>query len=333
MRGVVRRAGWFLRELRRIKGSSILIIGHPNADPDAVFSGLALKRLLLMMRPGLSTHFGAPESISEASKRILSELGFEDTIILDPSPDYDAIIMVDTSRLEQIGWLSEGVKGKAVYLIDHHMPDEKTLRLVKAALVDPEAPSTAELVFALYRSAGLKPEEKVAAGLLAALVYETRRFMFARPSTFRIVAELVKYCGGYRDVLRLVRAEMSYSERVARLKAASRLRLYIVDRVLIAVSHVGAYEGSAARALVELGADIAIVGSEDEGCRISSRRRGGIDVDLSMVLSRVAREFNGVGGGHPGAAGLKAEAPLDKVFSKILDVLGEVLGAELRPVG
>lgn len=324
------RAGWFLRTLRGVRGPSVLIIGHPNSDPDAVFSGIALKRLLLRMRPELSVEFGAPESISEASKRLLSLLGFKDTVIIDPIPRRDSYILVDTSSIRQLGWGIEELRDSEIYMIDHHMPQRDTLKMIRKAYVDPDSPSTAELVFNLYEAANLKPSRDVANGLLAAIIYETRKFSFGRSKTFVVVSKLIGLGADYTGVISLLRSEMGYSERIARLKAASRLSLYVIDNTLIAVSHVGAYEGSAARALIELGADIAVVGSENEEVRLSARRRSDVALDLNVVLAAVAEKFGGIGGGHSAAAGLKAKASLDRVFSEVLSMIEESLGGKLK---
>ncbi|HUM81593.1 MAG TPA: DHH family phosphoesterase, partial [Methanothrix sp.] len=102
----------------------------------------------------------------------------------------------------------------------------------------------------------------------------------------------------------------SLSQRIAVLKAASRCNVERQGDWLIAWTSVNSFEGSASMALVELGADVALVAGRHGGkARISGRsgreaaRRG---LNLAEILSRTAREFGGEGGGHRSAAALEA---------------------------
>ena len=121
------------------------------------------------------------------------------------------------------------------------------------------------------------------------------------------------------------------SQRIAVLKAASRAEVVRQGDWLIACTTVNSFEGSAAMALVDLGADVAFVaGRHGKGdiVRISARssreaaRKG---LNLAKLLGEVGKAYGGDGGGHRSAAALEAvgdpSAILDACRKKVTESL------------
>jgi|GEM_PF-6653510 len=97
-------------------------------------------------------------------------------------------------------------------------------------------------------------------------------------------------------------------ERIARLRALERMRVYAVGDFVLVTSRVSSFEGSSAWLLVQAGADLAFVGSKDRiSARLSPRflRRTGIT--LQDIFSRLAADVGGSWGGHDAAAGMHTE--------------------------
>jgi nanoRNase/pAp phosphatase (c-di-AMP/oligoRNAs hydrolase) len=288
---------------------NILFLCHKNADVDSLGSAYALQR-------ACGGHIGVCDSPSTMGAMLAERLKFEVLIAPDLSA-YDLVVAVDTSTLVQTGYPSLG----KCAVIDHHTPGDLVgaCELALARVCS----STAELVYGLYKKNGLAIDANVAFAMVLAITTDTGHFRFAGAGTFEVVARLLTE-GNIRyaevsDFLGQVPADLSC--RIAVLKAASRIRLHRVDGLLIVESEVSSFGSQAATALVNLGADVAFVGSEKGGeRRISGRVRRGVDLDLARLLQEVGKKFGGSGGGHAGAAGVVISGDLDKALEECVDM-------------
>jgi len=305
--------------IRNASVNKILITGHANADPDAIASALSLKELIEKIK-NVSVDVTFPESMSELSSHILKMLNI-DNIIINLEPNHDCYILVDTASLEQLGELGNKIlkSEKPIIIIDHHriLP---TINKVPVAYIDENSPSSAELIYNLFKDCSIVPSVKTAQLLLTAILHETRRFMYAQPSTFRTVVELMQYGADYNLAQEMIKLTIDYSERVARLKAASRIRAYTVNENIIIITWVGAFEASVAKSLIDVGADVVFVlnTDDDKVFRISARSKASINLDLSEIMTKIANKFNGIGGGHKNAAGAHLNGSNDLVVKEIL---------------
>ena len=124
---------------------------------------------------------------------------------------------------------------------------------------------------------------------------------------------------------------MHFSERVARLKATRRTRLFKVNQWIIALSHVSAYQASAARALIELGAHVAAVaGTKNEDIEISLRSSLDFFKQTQIHLGRdiakpLGEYLHGMGGGHATAAGVNGKGDVEIGLKKCKTLLKEQL--------
>jgi phosphoesterase RecJ-like protein len=286
----------------------VLYLCHRNADPDALGSGFAL-------REAFGGDLAAVEGVSRTGAALLEAIGAD--VLIDPSLEgYDLVVVVDTAVGLQVGDLD--IKDYAV--VDHHQDRD----LIEAALfyVQRPADSTAEIVWEILISSGIVPGQEAALALVVGIITDTGRFKHAHASSFRTVAEILERTEiEYNDALEVLsRVPTETSRRIAALRAASRAEIEWTDDWVVVSSEVGAFEGSSAMTLVEIGADVALVGGvHGDVCRISGRaRRDAVlaGLDLAAILRDVGRAHQGNGGGHRGAAALEAPGPAKELLAE-----------------
>jgi len=331
-----------LIEMLDSAGTPVVVTAHRNADPDAVSSALAVRHAVLGL--GYDARLVLPEGLNQAAKRLVREvLGRSPSDVEDEPPEESAMaIVVDTASPEQLGPLQGFVEEvELLVVIDHHESNSLVKRAA-LAVYDPGARAAAELTYMLLRLCmGVRLPKPLSTMLLAGIIYDTRHLVMAAPRTLRVAADLMDE-GADRDAAlkALQSPPMELPERIARLKAATRARVFRAGSYLLAVSHVGAYEASACRALLELGADLAIVAAErGETTRIIGRARRGIvealGLHLGSLMEEVARRLGGGGGGHAQAAGATVKACLEEAVNEVVRQLEEFMaskGMEMRPI-
>ena len=284
----------------------VLYLCHRNADPDAVGSAFAL-------REAFGGDIGAVEGVSRTAASLRSAMGAD--IEIDPSPQgYNLVVVVDTAVGQQIG----GFNLRDYAVVDHHQDRD----LIGSALfyIQRPADSTAEIVWEILKRSDILPTREAALGLVVGIITDTGRFKHSGASSFRTVAEILERTKlEYAEALEVLsRVPTERSRRIAALRAASRAQIEWTDDWVVVSSEVGAFEGSSAMTLVEIGADVALVGGDHgDVSRVSGRaRRDAVlaGLDLAAIMGEVARGRGGDGGGHRGAAALEAAGPLEDLL-------------------
>jgi Exopolyphosphatase-related proteins len=256
---------------------------------------------------GFSVKLCFPEGPSKLSKKLMERIGvgYEQTCLCG---DAEYVVVCDVSNEVMLSDARECLTGRRVVVVDHHENRGSIVERAALAWVEREA-STTTLTVEVAQLQGLRLSRELSTLALAGIAFDTKRFAIATPRTLRAAAWLLEQGGSLEEALVCLEEEPDYAERIARLKAAQRAMFIDVCGYLVAVSEVSSFEASAARALVSLGADLAIVVGGKEGeVRASSRlsrelaKRG---IDLADIARRVADTFRGEGGGHKGAAGVK----------------------------
>jgi nanoRNase/pAp phosphatase (c-di-AMP/oligoRNAs hydrolase) len=288
---------------------NILFLCHKNADPDSLGSAYALQR-------AFGGHIGVYDSTSTMASMLAERLKVE-VLIAPALSTYDLVVAVDTSTLVQTGYKSLG----KCAVIDHHTAGDlaETSEMVFARI----GSSTAELVYGLYKTNGLAIDNNIAFALVLAIVTDTGHFRYAGAETIEIVGRMLAEGGiRYADVADFLgQVPVDISCRIAILKAASRITLHRVGDHLLVESRVSSFASQAATSLINLGADVAFVGSEkDRERRISGRVRRGVDLDLARLFQDVGKKFGGSGGGHAGAAGVVITGDVDKALQECVDM-------------
>ncbi|MCD6381339.1 MAG: DHH family phosphoesterase [Candidatus Odinarchaeota archaeon] len=308
------------------KSKKVVILIHRNADPDALCSAYVLRSLLDKKFPGVDLFINA-DGFSSLSKRIIREFNIpiESKIPILP----DVVFVLDASNMTQLGELGKLYDPKRLpfIVIDHHNPPEEGVSIFDFAYVEPSFVSTSELIFLLWKEMGMIPEPELATLLMIGIVYDSRRLFYIDEVTFDVMRELIQAGGDYRKALLLLQQEMDQSEKIARLKSAQRARILKIGGWIIAYSNVSSYEASACRALIELGADLAIVLSERKNeVRISVRSTNKFYNETRInvgrdLLSPLGEIVEGEGGGHATAGGLNGKRNGKKALRIILETL------------
>jgi bifunctional oligoribonuclease and PAP phosphatase NrnA len=323
------------RMLRRAK--SVLILGHQNADPDAVCSAFAFSLLALRINKKLKLFFAAPEGVSRLSKQILRVVPLEITDSLDPA-GFDLIVTVDTNTLQQLGNLQAPVlqSGKPLIMIDHHAPHPDNENTATFVICNESATSTCEMILEMYSKLHIALSRPASQALLIGLIVETGHLTIGTRNTFNAVSELIKHGADPEAALTATRSTMDESERIARLKSAQRLRMERIGKWVIALSEVGSYHASAARALIALGAHVAVVaGKRNRELIVSLRSTKDLWAETGLHLGRdlanpLGLKMGGMGGGHATAAGANGYGEVNQAFKLALLLIRDFLNPPIK---
>jgi phosphoesterase RecJ-like protein len=310
----------------------VLLLCHHNADPDAVCSAFAFQSLLSRCRPNMMVEIGAGQGISRLSKHILKHIPI--TINLQPDVEKaEAIVLLDTNTTQQLGQLAERVVNSRVpiIVIDHHAAHPQTEQIAKLCITSEATSSTCEMVYDFYKQLNLKPGLNEAKALFLGITFDTRHFVLAGSSTFKTISELSDIGVNPQEELSSLSLPMDFSERVARFKACRRANLMKVGNWIIALSHVSAYQASAARALIDLGAHMAAVaGQKNEKIEMSMRCTREFNQVTGIHLGRdiakpLGEYLQGMGGGHTTAAGVNGVGQVEKGLKHCLQLVKDQL--------
>ncbi|MCJ7719261.1 DHH family phosphoesterase [Candidatus Bathyarchaeota archaeon] len=315
-----------------LEAKFVVLLCHHNADPDAICSAYAFQSLLKQLMPKIEVEIGAAYGISRLSKHLLQYVPIDvrDQPRIEKA---DAIVLLDTNTIQQLDNLAEKVKTakSPIIVIDHHATHPETEQLATLCVTNEDASSTCEIVYNFYKQANIKPNQTEAKALFLGIAFDTRHFILANSSTLKNIAELIDSGLNVQETLPLLSLPMDLSERVARLKASRRVKLFKMNEWIIALSHVSAYQASAARALIDLGADVAAVaGQKNEKLEVSLRgtrefhKQTGIHLGKD-IAKPLGEHIHGMGGGHATAAGANGAEDIEVALKRCLFLLKEEL--------
>jgi len=320
------------------KAKSVLIIGHQNSDPDAVCSAYAFAVLVRRINNKVKVTFASPAGVSKLSKQILQTV----PLAVTERPEMekmDLIVTVDTNTLQQLGELREPVvqSAKPLVMIDHHAPHPENAKTATFVICDEKATSTCEMILDMYQQSHLAPNRAVCQALLVGLLVETGYLSIATRRTFESAYALVRSGADPEQARETTRGTMDDSERIARIKSAQRVRMERAGRWVVAISEVGSYHASAARALVSLGAHLAIVaGKRNDELTVSFRATREFASETGMHLGTdlanpLGMRMSGMGGGHATAAGANVKGDVNDALRISLALTREFLSRPPKP--
>jgi nanoRNase/pAp phosphatase (c-di-AMP/oligoRNAs hydrolase) len=312
----------------------VAIVCHPNADPDCIGAAYALQESLKKKCRGMEITVLTLDGVNAVSDRLLAYLSLrvEDGI----PPSVDLFILVDLSSLDQVPSIKQVISGGIPFaILDHHVPDSQTLERATLAILKKRS-SACEVVFEAIGAVSLS--KTALTGLLAGLIYDSRRFLNFPEQSIKSAHKMIKLGADPSKVMALLATEEDPSERMAKLKGAARLRLYRADDYNIVVTNVGSFEATVARAITNLGADLAMVVAENgKDVRISGRstetffRSSGLNL-AKDIMQPLAASFSGHGGGHPTAASANARCDGESMTSSALELISKKLGTSLKEI-
>ena len=316
------------------QAKSVVIISHKSPDGDSVGSSLGLYSVLKQ------TH-EVSVVVPDAFPDFLDWMEGRDTIcVADQNPEEakrlfetcDLIFVLDFNASSRVGGLTNILANAEApkVMIDHHRDPEDFCQVMFS---DPEASSTAELVFQFIDKLGRKDELSAggASALYCGLMTDTGSFKFASTSsrTHRIVAELIDKGASNSEIHRLVYDNSS----IHRLKllgfALHKMEVFPEHEVAyIALTakelrrfhaQKGDTEGIVNYALSMKGIRMAAFFKEDQGLiKISFRSKG------ERYVNEFSRDhFNG--GGHKNAAGGSSRATMQETLDKFVELFPKLV--------
>ncbi|AMM53357.1 DHH family phosphoesterase [Pyrococcus kukulkanii] len=315
----------FLKNLEKDEG--IILLCHHNADPDSLGSAIAFSNFLLSL--GFTrVRIGVAQSVASYSRRLMafSKVPIEK----NPRIDERVVFIFDTSSLEQLEPI-EIPPSSTILVFDHHVEKENPIP-ADIAIVDPTRTSTAEIVWELFKKFKYRDEDS-ARVLLAGIISDTSNFRYANAKTFKTVYEILNlYNFSIPEISQLVAPvsdeNTEQAKRMAILKACQRMEIHKVGRFVVVTSRVSAYEALACKVFLQLGADVAIVGSEKGGVRISARAKDYLvkrGLHLGKIMEKVGPIIEGSGGGHAGAAGANGKKNLSEAIKFLVKEIEKFL--------
>ncbi len=275
----------------------VVVIPHEGADVDAVASAVGLVRFFRALEKDAVALI---PSMSAPASRLLQALGLE--YVSEYPVEGRDVVVVDTVSPHMIP--VDLSNARRVVMVDHH-PGEHPFDAVVY-----DVRSCSEIVAELLFHADVY-DESVYLALAAGIVADTAGLHGADHRSLSTLSRILKKVGkDLSDVYELLVPRRDISERIARLRALERSEIHRFGDYLVVLSRVGAFEASAASVIVQAGADIAFVYSDQRlTARMSPRFHRETGVDLLAIFSRVQSVVGGSFGGHPLAAGMAVDDP------------------------
>lgn len=318
---------------------TILVIGHQNADPDAVCSAYAFSKLVKAINRKARISFVSPDGVSKLSKQLLQTIELQVTEEFDLSKT-ELIVTVDTNTLQQLGQLQEPIikSLKPLVMIDHHAPHPENAKIATLIICDEKATSTCEVILDMYNQLAIPLKREVSQALLTGIMVETGHFSIANKRTILSACTLIDRGADPATALALTKQVMDESERIARVKSAQRMRLERIGNWLVALSDIGSYHASAARSLISLGAHVAVVaGMRNDQLTVSMRstheffQQTGLHLGTDLA-NPLGQQLGGMGGGHPTAAGVNAKGEVHDALKLASTMIREFLTGTERSI-
>ncbi len=315
---------------------SAVLVCHRNADPDAYLSAYALSALLRRLAPACEVFIATPDGMTTLTSKLAER--FPHPTVEEEGGDHDLYVAVDVGDTELLkGWRAKMQASEGVtVLIDHH--PIRDVELYDHVIADAKATSSAEVVFRLFAEANIRPDRASAQALLLAMMFDSSHLSIAGEEGLRLAVKLMDAGADLTQARRDLRSEPDYGEVMAKLKGVQRLKVYRVGEWVVSTTTIGSFQAHVARALVFLGADVAVVGGEsEEEARVSLRatqrfsERTGVELG-TQVAEEVGKELGGHGGGHATAASLSAPTDENDAVERCLTRLSALLGAEAHAI-
>jgi bifunctional oligoribonuclease and PAP phosphatase NrnA len=327
---------------RLLEASDVAMTTHVNADGDGAGSEVALAAWLGAL--GRSVHIVNPTPFPESFRFLVSDAA---TIADAGSAAGDAalqqarlLVVLDTAEPGRIGRVASALRRLPVVLLDHHPPGEGGITGV-AAVQDPTAAATGELVYDLLRRAEQRGRPApwpagTLEGLYTAIVTDTGSFRFSNttPRVHAIAGDLLRRGVDPERMFRCIYGTVPLSRvrllqrSLAELEVDAELPITWITVPAEAIAELHStsddLDGIIEHARSIHGTQVALLfrRTTDGSTKVSLRSNGDLDVNA------IARRFGG--GGHVKAAGALLPEPLDSARDRVLKATREAVRALLH---
>jgi phosphoesterase RecJ-like protein len=309
----------------------ILLLTHTNPDGDAIGSMLGMWHVLQTM----GKH-ATPLASSTVPEFLGNLPGIEEVIVYERGsalPTADLVIMMDTASLPRVGSVYDdhaaSLEALPLIVIDHHVTNTGPGQI---NLIDPNAASTAELIYCLLHEMRAPITPEVATCLLMGLTTDTQSFQTnsTRPQSLRIAADMIEAGADRASIVDAVYFSTPYGTAHLlglSLSQIQREKGLIWTHITLEMERITQADDDAYDAVTAIlqriaGMSVAVLFRErgPEEVKISLRSQLGIDV------ASIARIWGG--GGHMHAAGATVRLPLAEAKQEVLAAVRDRLASK-----
>lgn len=304
------------------RATRALLTGHRRPDGDSLGSELALAELAhgVGVTTVIVNHDPAPPS--------LADLPGADSVVVSSSlpvdfPDaFDLVVTLECPSVDRAGF--EGLDRLPILNIDHHPANP---RFGEVNYVDEEAPAVGEMVWQMFKAAGVRPSAAAATNAYVALSTDTGDFRYSNATerAFVAAAEMVQVGAQPAQVAGWIHGRKNAASIQLLGEALRTLRFELDGRIAIVEVDQEAFDRSGARpedteeiinfprAINGVRAVAFLKQWEPGVIRVSLRSTGDVDV------RHVASVFGG--GGHSKASGCTLNGNLDDARRLVTEAL------------
>ena len=313
----------------------ILVIQADNPDADSLGSSLALEHILGDMGKSVYMYCGVdmPSYLHYLSgwDRVYSE--FPSTFDLAIIVDASTYILFD--QLQKNGQMGQ-LKTKPTVVLDHHATALEPIDFAAASIIDPQAASAGEVIFALTKQVGWQVSAEAAEHLMSSILGDTQGLMneLTKASTYRVMADLTDL-GANRPKLEELRrthskmAPMIYAYKGELIRRTEFAADGLVAHITVPQDEINTYSplynpGPLVQFDMLQVQDVAlsiVFKTYDDGHITAALRAN----SGSPVAGKLAEHMGG--GGHDYASGFKVQdgRPFNEVKSECLRYATELL--------
>jgi phosphoesterase RecJ-like protein len=311
---------------RLSRATRALLTSHRRPDGDALGSELALAELA--DRLGVATVIlnrdPAPSSLGQLPGS--EQLQVTDSLPHDFPEGFDLVVTLECTELDRTGF--DHLDRVAILNIDHHRANPM---FGDVNYVDEESPAVGELVWRMFKAAGVEPSPAAATNAFAALSTDTGDFRYSNATgrAFRAAAEMVEAGADPARVSTWVHESRNLASVRLLGEALKTLTLDCDGRLATIEVGPGAFERCEAtpadseeiinhpRSIAGVLAVAFFKQWEPGIVQVSLRSKGDVDV------RRVAATFGG--GGHTNAAGCTLNGQLSSAREQVTAELTRLL--------
>ena len=308
---------------------SVDIASHPSADIDSVASAVALS-LYLRSLGAKEICFLTRQNLDPIAKKVIDIVRNRELFEICDVERGEILFIVDASSCSRAGVACE--RYKYVFVIDHH--EIADLESNNINIVIPDATSSTEILLEAFiiNNDQITLDKEFLDIFLASVLYETNILSIATEKTNENIKWLIEKGASLANALSIIRRELRYDEKIARLKGLMRAHVYrTTDKKIICLTHVSAHESLVANYMISGGCDLAVVVSDKESeiwvvarCSESLCRDLGLGELFMNDLRSVA---NANWGGHSRAA--VAKIPRSREPSEVIELITSILRSRL----
>jgi phosphoesterase RecJ-like protein len=301
--------------------NTFLITSHERLDGDALGSELALFHTLHQIgkKAVIFNQDQTPENYRflPGADQIYNKIKNVE--------EFDAVFILDCSELERVGREAARIGTiKNMINIDHHISNRG---FCKITLIDPQASSSGELIYRLFKKMNIAISKDTATNLYSAILTDTGGFRYGntRKDTLLAAGNLVEYGADPQYIAENIYENTSPSKLSLLTKALKTLTFDCNGKVASLVVLLRDIESAGAlpeytEGLVDIprtvkGVKISVLYSElsDDSIKISLRSKGNVNVE------RVARILGG--GGHINASACKLRGDIKTVKQQVMETI------------